>query len=361
MDFRSGLLINKDMFKKIFSSFSPFLGIDLGTSSTLVYLKGSGIMVNEPSVVAVNQKTGEILAIGREAQQMIGKTPPHIAAVQPLINGVISDFELTEEMLKYFFRQFRKSSLGVLPHRPTVVVGVPCGVTEVERKAVEDAAYNAGAGQVYLIEEPMAAAIGSRLPIFEPTGNIIVDIGGGTSEVAVISLGGIVRSRSLKVAGQKFNDDIIKYVRDEYRLLIGEPTAEQAKISIGSAKPLAEKLETAVRGRDLSTGLPKEIIINSQEIAKALDKSLKTLIEAIHSTIEETPPELVADIYLKNIWLSGGGSLLRGLERLIEDYCEIPVQLVDDPLTAVVRGTGMILEDLDKFKKILIYEEKLTG
>lgn len=349
------------MFKKILSSLSPSLGIDLGTSSTLVYLKKQGITINEPSVVAINQKTGEILAVGREAQQMIGKTPPHILAIQPLVNGVISDFELTEEMLKYFFRKFRKSALGVLPYRPTVVVGVPCGVTEVERKAVEDAAYNAGAGQVYLIEEPMAAAIGSRLPIFEPSGNIIVDIGGGTSEVAVISLGGIVRSRSLKIAGQKFNEDIIKYVREEYRLLIGEPTAEQAKINIGSAKPLSEKLETAIRGRDLSTGLPKEVIISSQEIAKALDKSLKTLIEAIHSVIEETPPELIADIYLKNIWLSGGGSLLRSLDKLIEDYCEIPVQLVDDPLTAVVRGTGMILEELDKYKSVLIYEEKSKG
>ena len=346
------------MFKKILSSLSPSLGIDLGTASTLVYLKKQGIAINEPSVVAINQKTGEILAVGREAQQMIGKTPPHILAVQPLVNGVISDFELTEEMLKYFFRKFRKSALGVLPYRPTVVVGVPCGVTEVEKKAVEDAAYNAGAGQVYLIEEPMAAAIGSRLPIFEPSGNIIVDIGGGMAEVAVISLGGIVRSRSLKIAGQKLNDDIIKYVREEYRLLIGEPTAEQAKINVGSAKPLSEKLETAIRGRDLSTGLPKEVIISSQEIAKALDKSLKTLIEAIHSVIEETPPELVADIYLKNIWLSGGGSLLRGLDKLIEDYCEIPVQLVDDPLTAVVRGTGMILEELDKYKSVLIYEEK---
>lgn len=344
--------------RKLLSSLSPALGIDLGTASTLVYLKKQGIVVNEPSVVAVNQKTGEILAVGREAQQMIGKTPAHINAVQPLVNGVISDFELTEEMLKFFFKKFRKSSLGVLPYHPTTVIGVPCGVTEVERKAVEDAAYNAGAGMVYMVEEPMAAAIGSRLPIFEPSGNIIVDIGGGTSEVAVISLGGIVKSRSLKIAGQKFNDDIIKYVREEYHLLIGEPTAERAKIDIGAAKLLPEKLETAIRGRDLSTGLPKEVIISSQEIVKALDKSLKVLIEAIRATIEETPPELVADIYLKNIWLSGGGSLLRGLDRLIEDYCEIPVHSVDDPLTAVVRGAGIILEDLDKYRSLLIYEQK---
>jgi len=261
-------------------------------------------------------------------------------------------------MLKYFFKKFRKSPLGILPYRPSVVVGVPCGVTEVERKSVEDAAYNAGAGQVYLVEEPMAAAIGSRVPVFEPSGNIIVDIGGGMSEVAVISLGGIVKFKSLKIAGQKFNEDIIKYVREEFRLLIGEPTAERAKIEVGSATPLGEKLETAIRGRDLSTGLPREIIITSQEIAKALDKSLKTLVGTIHSLIEETPPELLADIYLKNIWLSGGGSLLRNLDKLIEDCCEIPVRLVDDPLTAVARGTGMILEDLEKFKNILIYEKK---
>lgn len=345
-------------FRKLFSSISPALGIDLGTASTLVYLKKQGVVVNEPSVVAINQKTGEVLAVGREAQQMIGKTPAHIAAVQPLVNGVISDFELTEEMLKFFFKRFKKSRLGILPYQPTVVVGVPCGVTEVERKAVEDAAYNAGAGMVYLVEEPMAAAIGSRLPIFEPSGNIIVDIGGGTSEVAVISLGGIVKFRSLKIAGQKFNEDIIKYVRDEYRLLIGEPTAERAKIEIGAAKLLSEKYETAVRGRDLATGLPKEIILSSQEIVKALEKSLKVLVEAIRATIEETPPELVADIYMKNIWLSGGGSLLRGLDRLIEDYCEIPVNPVDEPLTAVARGAGLILENLDKYKSVLIYEKK---
>lgn len=347
------------MFKKLLAKLSPGLGIDLGTTNSLVYLQDQGIVIDEPSVVAFNQKTGEILAIGKEAQSMIGRTPPHIAAVQPLTNGVISDFELTEEMLKYFYKKFQKSKLGILPYRPRVVIGVPCGVTEVERKAVADAALNAGAGEVYLIEEALAAAIGSHIPIFEPSGNILIDIGGGTTDIVVISLGGIVRYKNLKIAGQKFNDDIIKYVKEEYRLLIGEMTAEQVKVEIGSAKVNGiEKKEAVVRGRDLTTGLPKAIVLTSDEIAKTLDKSLKVLIEAIRTTIEETPPELVSDISTKNIWLSGGGSLLRNLARLIEDYCAMPVKLVDDPLTATARGLGIIVENLEQYKNILTYESE---
>jgi len=347
------------MLKKLLAKLSPGLGIDLGTANSLVYLQNKGIVINEPSVVAFNQKTGEILAIGREAQAMVGRTPPHIVVVQPLTNGVISDFELTEEMLKYFYRKFQKSKLGVLPYRPRVVVGIPCGITEVERKAVEDAALNAGAGEIYLIEQALAAAIGSHIPIFEPSGNIMIDIGGGTTDIVTISLGGIVRYKNLKIAGQKFNDDIIKYIRDEHRLLIGDVSAERVKLDIGSAKVSGmEKLETTVRGRDLNTGLPKEIVLTSDEVAKAMDKSLKVLVETIRSTIEETPPELVADIYTKNIWLSGGGSLLHNLDRLIENYCAMPVKLVEDPLTATVRGLGMIIEDLEKYKNILIYESK---
>jgi len=347
------------MLKKLLAKLSPGLGIDLGTANSLVYLQNKGIVINEPSVVAFNQKTGEILAIGREAQAMVGRTPPHIVVVQPLTNGVISDFELTEEMLKYFYRKFQKSKLGVLPYRPRVVVGIPCGITEVERKAVEDAALNAGAGEIYLIEQALAAAIGSHIPIFEPSGNIMIDIGGGTTDIVTISIGGIVRYKNLKIAGQKFNDDIIKYIRDEHRLLIGDVSAERVKLDIGSAKVSGmEKLETTVRGRDLNTGLPKEIVLTSDEVAKAMDKSLKVLVEAIRSTIEETPPELVADIYTKNIWLSGGGSLLHNLDRLIENYCAMPVKLVEDPLTATVRGLGMIIEDLEKYKNILIYESK---
>ena len=347
------------MLKKLLAKLSPGLGIDLGTANSLVYLQNKGIVINEPSVVAFNQKTGEILAIGREAQAMVGRTPPHIVVVQPLTNGVISDFELTEEMLKYFYRKFQKSKLGVLPYRPRVVVGIPCGITEVERKAVEDAALNAGAGEIYLIEQALAAAIGSHIPIFEPSGNIMIDIGGGTTDIVTISIGGIVRYKNLKIAGQKFNDDIIKYIRDEHRLLIGDVSAERVKLDIGSAKVSGmEKLETTVRGRDLNTGLPKEIVLTSDEVAKAMDKSLKVLVETIRSTIEETPPELVADIYTKNIWLSGGGSLLHNLDRLIENYCAMPVKLVEDPLTATVRGLGMIIEDLEKYKNILIYESK---
>ncbi|MDD3614272.1 MAG: rod shape-determining protein [Candidatus Pacebacteria bacterium] len=347
------------MFKKLLAKLSPGLGIDLGTANSLVYLENQGIVINEPSVVAYNQKTNEILAIGREAQAMVGRTPPHIVAVQPLTNGVISDFELTEEMLRYFYRKFQKSKLGILPYRPRVAIGIPCGITEVEKKAVEDAALNAGAGEVYLVEQALAAAIGSHIPIFEPSGNILIDIGGGTTDIVIISLGGIVRYKNLKIAGQKFNEDIIKYVKDEYRLLIGEVSAERVKLEIGSAKVSGmEKLETIVRGRDLTTGLPKEITLNSEEIARALDKSLKVLVEAIRSTIEETPPELVADISTKNIWLSGGGSLLHNLDRLIESYCAMPVKSVDDPLTAVVRGLGIIVEDLNKYKNILTYESK---
>ncbi len=347
------------MFKNLLAKLSPGLGIDLGTTNSLVYLEGQGIIINEPSVVAYNQKTGEILAIGKQAELMVGRTPSHIFAVQPLSNGVISDFELSEEMLRYFYRKFQKSKTGFLPYRPRVVIGIPCGVTEVERKSVEDAAFNAGAGEVYLIEQPLASAIGSHIDIFEPSGNIIVDIGGGTTDIATISLGGIVRYKSLKIAGQKLNEDIIKYIKDEYHLLIGEVSAEEVKLEVGSAKITGmEKIETTVRGRDLSTGLPKEITVTNEEISKAIDKSLKILIEAIRATIEETPPELVADIYTKNIWLAGGGSLLRNLDKLIESYCDMPVKLVEDPLTATVRGLGTIVESLEEYKKILIYERK---
>ena len=347
------------MIKNIIPKLSPDLGIDLGTSNTLVYLRDKGIVVNEPSVVAINKKTGDVLAIGKEAEDMIGRTPEHIEAIRPIANGVISDFELTEEMLRYFFRKFRKSALGIMPYRITSVITVPCGITDVERRAVEDAALNAGSKKVYLVENPIAAAIGSRIPISDPSGNIIVDIGGGTSEIAIISLGGIVECKCLKTAGQKFNEDIVKYIRDEHRLLIGDPTAERIKLEIGSARPIAEeKTKMTITGRNLSTGLPKEIEISSKEIAKSIEKSLKILIDAIHSVIENAPPEIVADIHSKNIWLSGGGSLLKGLDRLIKEYCEINVKYVDDPLTAAVRGTGIILENIDKYKTSLIYEDK---
>ncbi|NQV00973.1 MAG: rod shape-determining protein [Parcubacteria group bacterium] len=347
------------MLNKLFGIFSKDIGIDLGTANTLVYVKGQGIVINEPSVVAINQKTGQILSIGQEAKKMVGRTPSHIVASRPLVAGVVSDFEITEQMLKFFIDKVHRESFSILP-RPRVVVGVPSGVTEVEKKAVEDATRGAGAREVYLIEEPMAAAIGIRLPVQEAAGNMIVDIGGGTSEIAVISLGGIVVSRSLRTAGDKLNEDIISYAREEFNLLLGEKTAEDIKLAVGSAYPLEEKLETTMRGRDIVTGLPKEMVIDDTQIRKALSRSVKILTNAIKGTIEETPPELVADIMRRGIFLVGGGSLLRGLDQLIAEQTEMPVKLVEDPLTAVVRGTGIVLEDVDSLKDTLVstqYEE----
>jgi len=337
----------------LFGFFSKDIGIDLGTANTLVYVRGRGIIINEPSVVAINQKTGQILSIGREAKKMVGRTPAHIVASRPLVAGVVSDFEVTEQMLKFFIDKVHRESFSILP-RPRVVVGIPSGVTEVEKKAVEDATRNAGAREVYLIEEPMAAAIGIRLPIQEEAGNMLIDIGGGTSEIAVISLGGIVVSRSLRIAGDKLNEDIINYARDEFNLLLGEKTAEDIKLAIGSAHPLEEKIETTMCGRDIVTGLPKEIIVDDSQIRKALSRSIKTLVNAVKGTIEETPPELVADIMRRGIYLVGGGSLLRGLDKLIAEQTEMPVKLVEDPLTAVVRGAGVVLEDIDSLKDVLV-------
>ncbi len=342
------------MLNKLFGLFSKDIGIDLGTANTLVYVRGKGIVINEPSVVAFNQKTGEILAVGQEAKQMVGRTPAHIAATRPLVNGVVSDFEVTEKMLRYFFDKAHYETSPYLPHRPRVIIGVPSGGTEVERRAVEEAARNAGAREVYLIEEPMAAAIGAQLPIQEAGGNFIIDIGGGTTEIAVISLGGIVISKSLRIAGDKLNEDIIRYVRDEFRLLIGERTAEEAKISIGAAKKTGEERQTIIRGRDATTGLPKEIMITEAHLIEAISSSIRTLIDAIKTTIEKTPPELVADLMTKGIVMAGGGSLLRGLPELISEETGVPVNVTDDPLSAVVRGTGIILEDLDSLREVLI-------
>ena len=332
------------------------MGICLGAANSLVYIKGKGIIINEPSVVAINQKTKQILAIGSEAQKMVGKTPAHIVAVRPLVDGVVSDFEVTQEMLKYFITQVHKEKFTLIP-RPRVVIGIPYGVTEVERRAVEEAAINAGAREVYLIEEPLAAAIGARLPVQEPGGSFIVDIGGGTTEVAIISLGGIVVSRSLRIAGDEMNQDIINYCRDNFNLLLGEKTAEDLKITIGSALPLKENLRKKTRGRDLVLGLPKEIILSSEDIKKAISKSVNTIVEAVKATIEETPPELVADIMDKGIVLAGGGALLRGLDKLIMSITQTPVHIAADPLTCVVRGTGVVIEDLDSLSSVLLPTE----
>jgi len=294
-----------------------------------------------------------VLAIGEEAKKMVGKTPANIVATRPLVDGVVSDFEVTEQMLKYFINKVHKESYSIFP-RPRVVVGIPSGVTEVEKRAVEDAATNAGARQTFLIEEPMAAAIGVRLPIQDAAGSMIVDIGGGTTEVAVISLGGIVASRSLRIAGDELSDDIIKYAREQFSLQIGERTAENIKIQIGSAYPLSGVKPVPMRGRDLVTGLPKEIMVEPEQIRAALAKSVREIVEAVKITIEETPPELVADIMDRGIVLAGGGALLKGLDKMIEHETRMPVHVADDPLTAVARGTGLVLEDLDSLKDILI-------
>lgn len=341
------------MLNRFFGSVSKDIGIDLGTANTLVYVRDKGIVINEPSVVAVNTLTDQILAVGQDAKAMVGKTPAHIVASRPLVNGVVSDFEVTEKMLKHFIDKVHRESFSIFP-RPRVVIAIPLGVTEVERKAVEDAAKNAGAKEVILIEEPMAAAIGSRLPVQESTGTMIVDIGGGTTEMAVIALGGVVNWRSLRTAGDDLNQDIINFCRDEFNLLIGERTAESAKMQLGSALPLEEELEIRIRGRDLITGLPKEMGFTTRHVRAALDRTINMIIENIRSTIESTPPELVADIYERGIMITGGGSLLKRIDERISQETNIPVHVVDDPLTAVARGTGVVLEDLDNLKKSIL-------
>ena len=346
------------MLEKFWSKISKDIAIDLGTANSLVYVRGQGIVITEPSVLAVNQKTGQILAIGTEAKKMVGRTPTHIVATRPLVQGVISDFEVTEQMLRYFIEKVHRKKFNLFS-RSRVIIGIPCGVTEVEKKAVQDAAKNAGAREVFLIEQPMAAAIGARLPIQEATGNFIVDIGGGTTEVAVISLGGIVTSKSLRVAGDKLDEDIVFFGQEQYKLLIGRGTAEKIKISIGSACPLKQKKEIPMRGRNLVTGLPEEVMISDEDVREALEKSIDQIIDAIKITIEETPPELLADVMSRGIYLAGGGSLLRGLDTLITKRTKISTKIIDDPLTAVVRGAGVVLENLDELKDVLAETESL--
>jgi len=341
------------MLSRILGVFSHDVGIDLGTANTLVYVKGKGIVIRESSVVAINTKTKEILAIGDEAKRMVGRTPAHIVAVRPLVDGVISDYETTEQMLEYFIGKVHRKSFTIFP-RPRIVIGIPYGITEVEQRAVEEASINAGAREVYLIEEPMAAAIGVRMRVQDPQASMIVDIGGGTTEVAVISMGGIVTSRSLKVAGDEMNEDIISFAREEFNLLLGERTAEEIKISAGSAAPIEEPIEASMRGRDLVSGLPKEVIVTDEQVRAALSRSVNLIVDNIKSAIEETPPELVADIMDKGIVLTGGGSLLRQLPELVEKATETKVYLADDPLTSVVKGTGIVLEDLESLREVLV-------
>ncbi len=349
------------MLNRILGKFSRDLGIDLGTANTLVYTKDKGIVVNEPSVVAVNTRTDQILAVGHAARDMLGKTPPHIMTTKPLVKGVVSDFEITEKMLKYFIDRVHQETFTIVP-RPKVVIGIPLETTEVERKAVEDAAISAGARQVYLVEEPIVAAIGARLPISDSIGNMVVDMGGGTTEIAVMSLSGVVTWKSLNIAGEELNKNIIQYARDHFNLVLGERVAEKMKINIGTAIPNEdEPMETQMRGRDLITGLPKEIMVSEIDIYNATNRSIKTIVENIKLTLESTPPELVADIYERGIMLTGGGALLRRFDELISQEAEIPVHIADDPLTSVVRGAGTLLENPDLLNDISLPSTRDDG
>jgi rod shape-determining protein MreB len=332
------------------------IGIDLGTANTLVHMKEKGVVLREPSVVAINNNTGEVLSVGLDAKNMIGRTPGNITAIRPMKDGVIANFQITQGMLRYFIRKAIGKNKII---RARVVVCVPSGVTEVEKRAVIDATLQAGAKEAYLIEEPMAAAIGAGLPVEEPTGSMVVDIGGGTSEVAVISLGGIVVSRSLRIAGDELDDAIVHYVKKEYNLMIGERTAEDIKIKIGSAYPVSDEQKYNISGRDLVTGLPRDLPITSGEIREALSETVNAIVDSIRFTLEKTPPELAADVMEKGIMLTGGGALLKGLDKLIIEETGIPVNIAEYPLDCVAIGTGTVLEELEMLKYVLISSNKV--
>ncbi len=339
------------MLNNFFGKFSRDMGIDLGTSNILIYEKEKGIVINEPSVVAVNNRTDQIVAVGNEAKNMLGKTPPHIMVTRPMSNGIISDYEVTEKMLKYFIDKVHEGAFTLVA-RPRVVISVPLEVTEVEIKAVEDVVLAAGAREVNVVQEPMAAAIGARMPIESPIGNMIVGIGGGNTEVSVISLSGIVVWKSTKVAGDEMNRNIIQYAREVFNILVGETQAEQLKIKVGSAVENKEKMEFPMRGRDIVTGLPREIMITDAHIREALGRSIEAIVDLIKTSLEITPPELTADIHERGLLLTGGGSLLRGIDKVIAKATDVPVRISDDPLSAVVRGTGILLEDLALLKAV---------
>jgi rod shape-determining protein MreB len=338
--------------------FSKDMGIDLGTANSLVYVRGRGIVLREPSVVAIQQDTHRVLAVGLEAKQMIGRTPGNIIAIRPMKDGVIADFDVTQSMIKYFITKSLRNRTFLV--RPRVVISVPSGATPVEERAVKEAALQAGVREVYLIEEPMAAAIGIGLPVHEPTGNLIVDIGGGTTEVAVISLGGIVTSRSIRIAGDEMDDAIIQHVRKVFNLLIGERTAEEIKTEIGSAYLTSEEQTYDIRGRDLINGLPKTVSITNIEIYKALSEPVEAILETIKATLEQTPPELSADIMDRGVMMAGGGALLKGLDKLVSEQTGMPVHVAEDPLLAVAYGTGRVLENIDLLRRVLINPRKLA-
>ncbi len=337
--------------------FSLDIGIDLGTANTLVVIRNRGVVINEPSWVAINKRTKQILAIGSEAKDMVGRTPADIVAIRPLRDGVISEFEVTEKMLDYFIRKAHSSLLLPVP-KPRVVVGIPSGVTEVEKRAVYDATISAGAREAYLIEEPMAAAIGAELPVTEAIGSMVVDIGGGTTEVAIFALGGMVVRRSLRVAGDEMDEDIMAYARQKYSLLIGERTAERIKMTIGSAYPLPEEKTMAMRGRNLITGLPDSVEVSSIEIREALSNAVNLIVEEVRSALDETPPELIADLMEQGVTLAGGGALLQGLAERLSEETRMHVYVADDAMTCVARGAGKVLEDFDTYRRVLALTQR---
>lgn len=342
-------------FNQLFNAISTDIGIDLGTANTLVYVKGRGIVLKEPTIVAINRKTGQLVAVGNAAKSMYGRTPAHIEVIRPLNEGVISDFEVTEEMLIYLINKIR-SDMRILV-APRVLIGVPCGITNVEMRAARDAARNAGARDVFLIEEPMAAAIGAKLPVEKAIGSMIIDIGGGTANIAVISYAGIVTSKNLRLAGDHLNLSIVSYIRDQFKVLVGENTAEEAKVKLAAITDSEEMKEMVVRGRDVVTGLPREVVITEIDIREAISQSVDTMVETVRTVLEQTPPEVLADIIQRGIHLSGGGALIPGFATLLEEIIQVPVIVVPDPLRAVIRGTGIVLENIDSYEEILIDSE----
>lgn len=340
---------------KFLATVSTDIAIDLGTANTLVYVKGKGIVLNEPTIVAINKKTGQLVAVGQEAKTMQGRTPQHIEVVRPLVDGVISDFEVTEEMLGYLINKVHADMRTFIA--PRILVGVPSGITNVEMRAARDAAKNAGAREVFLIEEPMAAAIGAKLPIGKAVGNMIIDIGGGTTDIAVISLSGIVVAKNLRVAGDHLNASIASYVRDQFKIYVGEKTAEEAKIALAAVEQEGNANEMVIRGRDVMTGLPREVIITARDIHDAIANQVEVIVESTRAVLEKTPPEVLADIMQRGIHVSGGGALIPGLASFLEEALQVPVIVVPDPLRAVVRGAGIVIENLDLYEEVLIDNE----
>jgi len=339
----------------LISTVSTDIAIDLGTANTLVYVKGKGIVLNEPTIVAINKKTGQLVAVGNEAKTMLGRTPAHIEVIRPLVDGVISDFEVTEEMLSYLLNKVRSGMKSIIA--PRVLIGVPSGITNVEMRAAQDAAKNAGAREVFLIEEPMAAALGAKLPVSKPIGSMIIDIGGGTADIAIISLNGLVISKNLRVAGDHLNAAISSYIRDQFKIHVGEKTAEDAKIALASIAGGEGTKELVARGRDVVTGLPREVIITDEDVRDAISGHVESIVEAVRTALEETPPEVLADVMQRGIHLSGGGALIPGLTHLLEHALQVPVIVVPDPLRAVIRGAGIVIEDLEAHRDLLLDHE----